>query len=389
MSEAARGRTVLALGTTQTLAWGSTYYLPAILAIPMARDLGMPASWVFGAFSAALVLAALIGPVAGRRIDSHGGRHVLAASNLIFALGLVVLALAQGPWSLLAGWLIIGAGMSMGLYEGAFSTLAGIYGHKARGAIIGVTLMAGFASTICWPVTAWLEFQVGWRTACLFWAGAHLFLGLPVNGFLLPRVTGEIPHPQEVHSTGSRILDRTLVLLAVVFAISWFIGTAMAAHLPRLLQDTGLTPAAAVAVAALVGPAQVAARLFDYLFLRRFHPLLASRLATLAHPAGALGILMLGAPAAAFFTMLHGAGHGILSIAKGTLPLAIFGPREYGHRMGLMTAPSRFAQAGAPFVFALLIERFNSGVLVFSALLGLIAFVTLWFVGDSARNPSP
>jgi MFS family permease len=383
-----RTGTVLALGTTQTLAWGSTYYLPAILALPMAREFDIPASWVFGAFSAALILAALFGPFAGRRIDRFGGRHVLAASNLIFALGLGMLALAPGPAWLFAGWLVIGAGMSMGLYEGAFSTLAGIYGRDARGAIVGITLMAGFASTICWPLTAWMDAQLGWRAACLIWAGVHLFIGLPLNRFLLPPVVRPAPAPRALHTTGSAFLDRSLVLIAVVFAIAWFTGTAMAAHLPRILQDTGLSPAAAVAIAALIGPAQVAARLFDYVVLQRFHPLLASKLATLAHPVGALGILVIGAPAATFFTLLHGAGHGILSIAKGTLPLAVFGARDYGHRMGLLSAPARFAQAGAPFIFALLLERFNTGVLVISAGLGLIAFGALWMLGASDYRAS-
>ncbi|OOG25926.1 hypothetical protein B1C78_05600 [Thioalkalivibrio denitrificans] len=380
--------TVLALGSTQTLAWGTTYYLPAILALPMAREFDIPASWVFGAFSAALVLAALFGPLAGRRIDRYGGRHVLAGSNVIFAFGLLVLGLAQDPAWMVTGWLVIGLGMSMGLYEGAFSTLAAIYGQKARGAIVGVTLMAGFASTVFWPITAWIEAGAGWRTACLVWAAAHLFVGLPINRFLLPRKVQPPAPPRELHTTGSVVLDRSLLLIAFVFAIAWFIGTAMAAHLPRLLQDAGLTPAAAVGVAALIGPAQVAARLFDYLVLRRFHPLLASKLASLAHPLGAAAIMVLGAPASVFFTLLHGAGHGILSIAKGTVPLAIFGPRDYGHRMGLLSAPARFAQAGAPFVFALLIERFNMGVLVISSALGLCAFAALWILGRTAQTPS-
>lgn len=386
-------RTVLSLGTTQTLAWGSTYYLPAILAIPMAGDLGLSPGWVFGAFSASLVLSALFGPAAGRRIDRFGGRDVLAASNLIFALGLVTLGLAQGAATLVAGWLIIGAGMSMGLYEGAFATLAGIYGRKARGAIVGVTLMAGFASTICWPITAFMEGELGWRAACFIWAGIHVLVGLPINRLMIPRITRPAPqaaaHQQQ--DTGSRkevgspTRDSALVLIAFVLAVSWFIGTAMAAHLPRLLQDTGVSPATAVAIAALIGPAQVAARLADYLLLRYFHPLVSARVATLAHPVGAAAILILGAPAAVFFTLLHGAGHGILSIAKGTLPLAIFGPQDYGHRMGILMAPARFAQAGAPFVFALLIERFSTGVLLISGLLGVAAFAALWFLGTAER----
>src|ERR671913_1578573 len=93
-------RTVALLGTTQTLAWASSYYLPAILAAPMARDLGVAPSWVFGAFSAALVLSALLGPAVGRAIDRRGGRPVLALSNVVLALGLCLLAVARGPWML-------------------------------------------------------------------------------------------------------------------------------------------------------------------------------------------------------------------------------------------------------------------------------------------------
>ena len=184
---------VIALGSAQTLAWGSTYYLPAILAAPMARELGASTSLVFGAFSVALVVAAVLGPLAGRRIDLFGGRDVLAFSSLIFAAGLATLGMARGAGMLFAGWLVIGIGMAMGLYEAAFSTLAGIYGRKARGPITGITLLAGLASTICWPISAYLEAELGWRMACLIWASAHILIGLPLNRFLVPLGTQSIP----------------------------------------------------------------------------------------------------------------------------------------------------------------------------------------------------
>jgi MFS family permease len=159
-------RVVIALGTAQTLAWASSYYLPAILGAPMAAELGMPASWVFGAFSGALVLSALLGPAVGRAIDRRGGRDVLALSNLVLAGGLVLLAIAHGPAVMVAGWLVLGAGMAMGLYDAAFATLAGLYGRAARGPITGITLIAGFASTVGWPLSAMLDEAVGWRGAC-------------------------------------------------------------------------------------------------------------------------------------------------------------------------------------------------------------------------------
>lgn len=373
---------VLGLGSAQMLAWGSTYYLPAILAGPMAGELGVSTGFVFGAFSAALIVAAILGPLAGRRIDRFGGRNVLAASSLVFAAGLAMLGAANSPLGLLAAWLVVGSGMAMGLYEAAFSTLAGIYGHRARAAITGITLLAGFASTICWPISAYLEARLGWRATCLFWAGAHVFAGLPLNRFLVP--LGRQPAPpagEEGLSLGPAAIDsgqrRAALLLAAVFAVTWFTSTAMAAHLPRILQEAGASPVAAVAAAALVGPAQVAGRLLEFGVLQRFHPLLSARLASAAHPLGAAAVLALGAPAATAFAILHGAGNGVLTIANGTLPLAIFGPAGYGLRQGLLMVPARFGQAAAPIAFALLMERYGVSALFLSIALGLAGLAAL------------
>jgi MFS family permease len=380
--KSAKTRVVLALGSAQTLAWGSTYYLPAILAVPMADDLGVSKGVVFAAFSAALVIAAILGPAAGRRIDLFGGRGVLSLSSLTFAAGLALLGTAGGAATLFAAWLVIGVGMSLGLYEAAFSTLAGIYGREARGAITGITLLAGFASTICWPVSSVLEVEVGWRVTCYVWAAAHIVIGLPLNRLLVPLGTQPLPAPaaETANGTGklaALVQDRAMLLLAFVFTVSWFISTAMAAHLPRLLQEAGATPAAAIAAAALVGPAQVGGRLLEFGILRRFHPLLSARLAALAHPLGAVAVMALGAPAAVVFSLLHGAGNGILTIAKGTLPLAIFGPGGYGLRQGVLMVPARFGQAGAPFLFALLIDRYGASALLLSTGLGLTGLAAL------------
>ena len=168
------------------------------------------------------------------------------------------------------------------------------------------------------------------------------------------------------------------MLLSFVFAVTWFISTAMAAHLPRLLQASGLPLHAAVAVAALVGPAQVLARLLEFGLLRRMHPLSSARLATLAHPLGALLLVTLGGPAAVVFTALHGAGNGILTIAKGTLPLALFGPAGYGMRQGWLMAPARVAQAFAPLLFGLLLDRAGAPAILLTGALGLTAALALW-----------
>jgi len=387
LSIPSRLRIVLALGSAQTLAWGSTYYLPAILAEPMASELGISTGNVFAAFSLALIVTAVLGPLSGKRIDHHGGRDVLALSSIVFAVGLAMLGLANGPLMLWAGWLVIGIGMALGLYESAFSTLAGIYGRDARGAITGITLLAGFASTVCWPISAWLNAEFGWRATCLTWAGAHLLLGLPLNRLLIPVGVQPAPSPAEQAQTNDRSgAGLTMALLAFVFAATWFTSTAMAAHLPRLLQESGLSPAAAIGIAALVGPAQVGARCLEFVLLQRFHPLISARLAAIAHPIGATGVVLAGAPATTAFVLLHGGGNGILTIAKGTLPLAIFGPHGYGLRQGLLMVPARFAQAFSPLVFALLIDDFGTRALWLSAGLGVLAYAALTFLQRRAHG---
>lgn len=379
-------RVVGALGTAQTLAWASSYYLPAMLAAPMAADLGVATPTVFAAFSGAMVVSALVGPWAGLAIDRHGGRVVLAGTSLVFALGLGMLGFAQGLWTMIIAWLVIGAAMGAGLYEAAFSSLVRLYGQHARGAITGITLLAGFASTVGWPLSAWMEARFGWRNACLGWAGIHLLIGLPLNAWLptlpspaQPERTAAADPAQAIASASPSPVAAAggagyaTALLAFVFAATWFISTAMATHLPRMLEAAGATLAAAVAVGALVGPAQVAGRVLEFGLLRRVHPLLSARLAALAHPAGVTVLLMAGPVAAPLFAILHGAGNGILTIAKGTLPLALFGAQGYGARQGWLMLPARIAQALAPLLFGLALDAWGANALWLSGAIGLAA----------------
>jgi predicted MFS family arabinose efflux permease len=389
-----RSGTVAALGTAQTLAWASSYYLPAMLAAPMARDLGVSMPTVFAAFSAALIVSALLGPRAGSAIDRWGGRPVLMGTNVVFALGLSALAFAQGPVGLFGAWVVLGIGMGSGLYEAAFAALVRLYGKDSRSTITGITLIAGFASTVGWPLSTLLEAHIGWRGACFTWAALHLLLGLPLNA-LLPRAAALVASRDAAKEPEGSAHDaaaswRATLALSFVFAATWFISTAMAAHLPRLLQATGATLASAVLVGALIGPSQVGARLLEFGFLRKVHPLLSARIAAALHPLGVAVLVVFGAPAAAVFGILHGAGNGILTIAKGTLPLVIFGPHGYGHRQGLLMVPARIAQALAPWLFGLALDRWGAGALTVSATVGALAFFALFMLPSTAPDePAP
>jgi MFS family permease len=378
-----RGRVivVVALGTTQMIAWASSYYMPAILGNPIAQTLHLSTSVFFGLFSAALLLSAVIGPSVGRLIDRQGGRGLLAASNLVIAAGLLILAATNGIAGLVIAWVVLGIDLGMGLYDPAFAALSWLYGREARSAITGITLIAGFASTIGWPLNALLLHEWGWRVTCLIWAGLNIVLAAPLNWLMIPRhepaaaltrTAAQLPAPDPPRAA--------MPILAFFFAATWFVQGAMAAHLPGLLRAAGASSTAAIVAAALVGPAQVGARIIEFSLLRSVHPIISARLASLLHPIGAVCLVVLGAPGIAAFSLLHGAGNGMITIAKGTLPLALFGPQGYGLRSGLLSAPARILQSMAPFLFGLLLDRIGVVAAGVSAGLCLAAFGSLFLL---------
>src|SRR5271163_834692 len=178
---------ISALGVTQIFAWGTSYYLPAVLAAPIVADTGWSLAWVVSGLSLGLLTAGVISPSVGRAISQRGGRPVLAVSAGLLAIGLLTLALAHSLPAFLAAWLVIGLGMGAGLYDPAFATPGRLYGESGRSAITTLTLFGGFASTVCWPLSAFLDARLGWRGACLVYAGFQLAVALPIYLFVLPR----------------------------------------------------------------------------------------------------------------------------------------------------------------------------------------------------------
>ena len=341
----------------------------------------LPASVFFGLFSGALLLSAAVGPSVGRLIDRQGGRGLMAISNLVIAAGLLILAAAQDITGLAIAWAVLGVGIGMGLYDPAFATLTWLYGRDARSSITGITLIAGFASTIGWPLSAVFLHELGWRPACLIWAGLNIVLAAPLNWLTIPGQGMLEPLRETKTEIPTAASQRAgMPVLVFFFAATWFVQGAMAAHLPSLLQATGASSAAAIVAASLVGPAQVVARIVEFGLLRSVSPIISARLAAALHPIGAVFLVVFGAPGIIAFALLHGAGNGMITIAKGTLPLAVFGPQGYGLRSGLLSAPARTLQAAAPFLFGLLLDRAGIGAVALSAGLCLAAFGSLFLL---------
>jgi MFS family permease len=348
---------VSALGVAQILAWGSSYYLPAVLAQPIAADTGWPLTWVVGGLSLGLLVSGLAAPLVGRLIHRHGGRPVLAASAVLLAAGQLGLAAAPDLMLFLGAWLLIGLGMSAGLYDAAFSTLGRIYGQRARQHITTLTLFGGFASTVCWPLSAFLVAELGWRGACVAYAAIHLILTLSIYMLALPKQPPALddlkPAADQPHVV---VRARTVFLaMAATITLSAMISTVVSVHLLAILQARDIALAAAVALGALVGPSQVGARFIEMLIARYHHPIW-TKVASVLLVALGLGLLWSHAPVVTLALVFYGAGIGLESIARATVPLSIFGARDYAPVMGKLAMPSLIAQASAPSIGALLIQ---------------------------------
>jgi MFS family permease len=370
-----------ALGVTQILAWGSSYYLLAVLAAPVAKDTGWPLPWIVGALSAGLLVAGIVSPLVGRTVGRLGGRPVLVGSAVLLALGLAIIGAAPSLPAFVFGWLVIGAGMGAGLYDAAFATLGRIYGEAARPAISTLTLWGGFASTACWPLSAYLVEHLGWRGACFAYAGIQIGISLPILLTLVPRAPPVTLQPTDT-SAADGALGRTervaFGLLAAVLTLGGATTAIISVHLLTLLQERGMPLAAAVSLGALIGPSQVAARVLEMAGRGRHHPIWTL---VVAMSLIAVGVVLLcaGFPVVAVALVCYGAGNGIYSIARGTLPLAVFGPHRYAELMGRLAMPSLLAQALAPSLGAFVVGRFGA-----QASLGLLAIGAAANVGLTA-----
>jgi MFS family permease len=380
-------RAVLVLGVTQILTWGTLYY-PTVLTMPLiAAEQGWPASFAMGGFSLGLLMAGLVSPRVGRLVDRYGGHRVMPVGSLLGALGLAALAYADRPAAYLAVWALLGVATAASLYDCAFATLGRIFGTGARRPITALTLAGGFASTVSWPVTHVLIEAVGWRSSYLVYAAVLALIAAPLHAFALPRQRAgpapaadpATPRPAPVHAPRGW----PFLTLAAAFAAYAFVLSGLSAHLLAIFGRAGLDAATVVAVGALFGPAQVSARLCEFMFARGIHPLWVARcaVATLLAALALLGLIGISAPMAAAFVVMFGSGNGLITITRGTVPLALFGVAGYGALIGRIAGPALVLQAIAPLVLALVAERVSDpAVLMVVAMMALVAFGCLALV---------
>jgi len=344
-----------ALGATQIFGFGSTYYVLGVLGAPINAETGWPLTFMSGAQSAGMLIAGLVSPWVGRTIGRSGGRRVMAISFAVLALGLLILSISNHKAVFLLGWLLMGAGMGGCLYDAAFASLGRLYGAAARPAIATVTLWGGFASTVCWPLSAALLPSMGWRGICVTYASILLAFCVPLVLWGLRGKVISTPATSK-HESVLEVADRPVYyLLMTTFVVIALSMSVVYIHLIELLQSRGLELAAAVALGALIGPSQVAARSLDLALGGRHHPVWTFLVAQVGCALG-LALFALNFPFLSVAIIIFSAGNGIYSIVRGSLPLALFGPEKFATIIGLLARPGYIAYALAPSVGAFLIE---------------------------------
>ena len=359
-------RAVSVLGVTQILSWGALFY-PPVLTVPLiAADHGWSRAFAMGGFSAALFVGGLCSRYIGATIDRLGGHVVMPVGSLLGAAGLVGLAEAHGAGAYFAVWMVLGAAMAASLYDPAFATLGRIFGAAARAPITTLTLAGGFASTVSWPATQFLIDSVGWRGTYLVYAALLAVVAAPLHAFALPR--RQVANP----ARAAPALDSGIkpaaplpahgvafVLVAAGFAAYAFVPSALSAQLLAIFKRFGLEPDTVVAIGMLFGPAQVVARICELSFARRLPPLWIARFAVALLVAAfvLLALTPFSAGVAAAFAVMYGMANGLLTIARGTVPLALFGAAGYGRLVGRIGGPFLVVQAAAPVVVTYVADR--------------------------------
>jgi len=380
-------RAVSVLGLTQILAWGALFY-PPVLTVPlMAADHGWSRSFAMAGFSLGLFVGGLCARYVGGAIDRYGGHVVMPIGSLIGAAGLTGLVWTPGVANYFAAWITIGVAMAASLYDPAFATLGRIFGSAARSPITVLTLAGGFASTVSWPATQFLIDKVGWRGTYLVYAALLVGLAAPLHAFALPREHASATVRGATNDRAAKIPapahGLTFLLVATGFAAYAFVPSALSAQLLAIFQRFGLSAATVVAIGMLFGPSQVVARICELSFARRLDPIWTARFAVglLVSAFVLLAVLPFSATVAAMFAVVFGIANGLLTIARGTVPLALFGASGYGRLMGRIGGPYLVVQALAPVVLTYVADRVSDaaglGLVAAFALVALSCFVLI------------
>lgn len=362
-------KAVAGLGVTQIIGWGTSFNTLTVFGTVIGDEIGLPRVVVFAGITLQLLVGALLAPTVGKLVDRLGARNIMVVGSFLGATAMLAQSSVQGLVSYMLGWVLIGIASPLMLNNAAMPGLVQVVGPNARRWITGLALLTGLTSAMFLPINYFLLETIGWRNAYLVFAGLHVCVCAPIHWLVLRRGAGinddpggpaaKQPPPDGVlDAAGKR---RAFALIAVWSCTEGLLTWGLYMQVIDVLKAMGLSAAAAVAVWTIVGPAQAAARAGELLFGARHSILTTALCSGLFTSASFLAFLVLGVSvySAILFCLLMGLGHGLFVVARNTLPLTLFGTREFGTWMGRLQVPQNIANAAAPVVFAAVIAHWS------------------------------
>jgi MFS family permease len=374
---------------TQIIGYGTLYYSFSILAPAMAREFAVPLDRLFGLLSLSLLVGGLVAPKAGNWADRFGAGRIMVPGSL--AAGFALVAAASSPNVTVFGLSLVAMEVASAfvLYGTAFAAIVQVGGRSAQRSITHLTLIAGFASTMFWPLTGVLSSHLDWRAIYLAFAALNIFVCLPVHYWVarLPRHQEQRPpadHAKSDWQTGHSSQPGLLFLMLAAFAVEGLVLASILTHMVPMVTALGLGTAG-LAISTLFGPSQVASRLLNMLFGARLSQAMLAVISAGLLTAGLIVLFVTSpwVPGVMLFAILFGLGSGLASIVGGTLPLELFGQAGYGSRLGWIGAARQFSAAIAPFAFALMMSAWGTGAAVAAGILaGAVALALFGLIAQ-------
>lgn len=388
-------KSVLGLGTTTTIGYGTLYYSITIMSEELATQFLWSKSFIFGVLSFGILLGGFIAPIVGKILDRHGARGIMSVGSILCAFGLFGLSLIETKLDYILAILFLETVSVLVLYEAAFVAFSQLAGVKARLPIIQITLMAGFASTIFWPLISYLLTLVSWREVYQVLALLHLLIALPIHYFVLKsslKVKNDDLDEESFNDCvclEGKSRKKSLILLAVAFSLIAIPVTAMQTQFLAIFKDFGIEAATAITLGALIGPSQVIARIIDIMFSKKSTPMITAVVSTSIMVIGLIALLFSGYDytLALAFVILYGAGQGLTDIVRGTLPLYLYGKDGYGKTIGGLNLFRLIVTAMVPFGFAFILETYGANIsVIFLAFVTLIAVILLKIIEKDVKR---
>jgi len=389
-------KSVLGLGTTTTIGYGTLYYSFTIMSTEIKNEFGWSTSFLFGIFSLGILLGGLIAPTVGKLLDYHGARIIMTVGSFLCFVGLYGISCIETQWQYIVSILFLEVVSTLVLYESAFVAFSQLAGNKARTPITQITLIAGFASTIFWPLISYFLTIMNWRDVYIVLGLFHILLAMPIHYFVLKpnllidnksKEKSLTSLPDTVNLKGENQKEAKWFLI-FVFSLIAIPVTVMQTHFMGLFAQFGFEMASAVILGTIIGPSQVVARIIEIAFVKKITPLQSGFYSILVLCIGLVALIFSGYSYyfALVFVILYGAGQGLIAIIRGSIPLYLFGKEGYGKSTGDINLYRNTVVATVPFGFAVILDTFGAhiGVLLL-AIVSIISLILLYILINKTK----